>query len=321
MEAAKDKEKAEKIRKDILEKIDMEVENIIAANTPESSSVPDIEQIIKEFVTILPFDQSSADKLLSDAKDQKGVERLISFLKNVTNQVYESREKSLGETVARDIEKYTKLSVIDTLWIEHLDTLDDLREGIGLRAAGQRDPLVEYKQEAFNLFEKLMSSIDYEIVHRIFKVQIRQEPQIEQVESKGIEVHREPSLSQVKSENVPSPNAASLEKDPMAMSDSELDAEIARLEKEKSGISNTPQNVEFSKDPNEMTSEELDAEIARLESIEKGQQITPNNPMAQSSQIGKPIKVQKVGRNDPCPCGSGLKWKKCGLINAPQHKG
>ena len=70
-----------------------------------------------------------------------------------------------------------------------------------------------------------------------------------------------------------------------------------------------------------MTDDELDAEIARLEVLEKQSQagLVPDSPF--KSINNKPIKVEKIGRNDPCPCGSGLKWKKCGLIGAPQHKG
>ena len=116
-----------------------------------------------------------------DAKKNNDPTRLSEFLKNVVNKLYEQRNKSLGEKQARDIEKFVSLSVIDTLWIQHLDSLDDLREGIGLRAAGQRDTLVEYKQEAYSMFEKLLASIDYDIVHRIFKVQVRREPAIEKL--------------------------------------------------------------------------------------------------------------------------------------------
>ena len=69
-----------------------------------------------------------------------------------------------------------------------------------------------------------------------------------------------------------------------------------------------------------MTDDELEAEIARLEAAKSGQTIASNSPMSRLSG-NQPLKVIKIGRNDPCPCGSGLKYKKCGLINAPQHKG
>lgn len=291
LDAQEDKQKAQKVRDEILDKIDREVENLVMANEAEGISKSEVEQIIKEFSTIIPFDSASLQKLKDDTQKLTHPEDLSKFLKNVAGQIYESREKSLGEKVARDIEKFTNLSVIDTLWIQHLDTLDDLREGIGLRAAGQRDPLVEYKQEAFSLFEKLIASIDYEIVHRIFKIQINQQPQIEKIEEAGVEVHEEPSLSKEQKETKP----------------------------------NTPQTQPSSsdKDPMEMSDDELEAEIARLEALEKGE----TTPGMSSPFSNKPLRVQKVGRNDPCPCGAinpetkkPYKFKKCGMINAPYHK-
>lgn len=298
LEAAGDKEKAAKLKEEIKEKIEREVENIVIVNSAEKEGRLDHEQIIKEFSTIIPFDEPSQKKLLDDAKQHKDQNSLTKFLDGILQKLYEDRDKQLGEVVGRDIEKFVNLSVIDTLWIEHLDSVDDLREGIGLRAAGQRDPLVEYKQEAFNLFDKLVSSIDYEVVHRIFKVQVRREPAIEKIEEKGVEVHPEAGI------NRSAPQAI----EPPSTEPSNHPA-----------IQPSPDKV-----PEEMTDEELDAEIARLEAIEKGQSVpqaigSDNNPFAGALK-NEPLKVSKIGRNDPCPCGSGLKWKKCGLIGAPQHK-
>ncbi len=287
LEAAKDAKIAEKTKLEIKEKIDREIENLVLANTSENSKTPDSEKIVKEFATIVPFDADSTKKMSADLEKITNTEKYTDFLKNIVDQIYESREKSLGPVVARDIEKFVTLSVIDTLWIEHLEALDDLREGIGLRAAGQRDPLVEYKQEAFNLFEKLTASIDYEIVHRIFKVQVQQNPQVEQLEQSGVEVHNHPTLEE------------------------EAKTETPLVEEEQG----------FENDPNEMTDDELEAEIARLEAAKSGNQaIGSAGPISRLSG-NQPLKVIKIGRNDPCPCGSGLKYKKCGLIGAPQHKG
>src|SRR3989344_254770 len=90
--------------------------------------------------------------------------------------------------------------------------------------------------------------------------------------------------------------------------------------------SNHPTIQQIERDPNEMSDEELDAEIARLEalgessgSVVDSSQLAQNNPYNPANN--KPIKVTKIGRNDPCPCGSGLKYKKCGLINSSSHKG
>ncbi|OGD83687.1 preprotein translocase subunit SecA [Candidatus Curtissbacteria bacterium RIFCSPLOWO2_01_FULL_39_62] len=297
LEAAQDEKKANKIKDEILDKIHVEIENLVAMHSPEGISQPKHEKIIKEFTTIVSFDESSEQALLVDAQKIKDPDKLSAFLENIIDKLYEERNKSLGEKQARDIEKFVSLSVIDTLWIQHLDSLDDLREGIGLRAAGQRDPLVEYKQEAYSMFEKLVANIDYDIVHRIFKVQVRREPAIEKLEEQGIEVHPQAQLQGATQEQdksrVQKPNGPTLqstaEKDPKQMTDNELDAEIARLE-------------------------ELQSKGDQPEGKVSSQF---SNPFDATS---KPIKVTKIGRNDPCPCGSGLKWKKCGLIDAPEHK-
>lgn len=304
LEAAQDEDKAKKMMEEVKAKIDKETENLVLLYSPEGISVSEHEKITKEFATIIPFDDFSQKKLVQDAAQIKNPQKLIEFFKKVSDQVYTSRETGLGEKVARDIEKFVMLSVIDTLWIQHLDFLDDLREGIGLRAAGQRDPLVEYKQEAFNLFDKLMTSIDYEIVHRIYKVQVRQEPTVQKIEEKGIEIHPK---SQLAADQKPEPEQTS---------------------------SNVPvSQPSLEKDPQEMTDEELDAEIARLETLQKNGQSVPSQKLdSQDSPFAKvsnqPIKVSKIGRNDPCPCGAvnpetgkPYKYKKCGMINAPHHKG
>ncbi|MCR4324974.1 MAG: preprotein translocase subunit SecA [Candidatus Curtissbacteria bacterium] len=329
LEATKGKDESSKVKDELLSKVEREIENLVLMYAPEGVSITEHDQIAKEFSTIIPFDQASQQKLVEDSKKITDSENLIKFYNDVATKVYKDREKSLAPEVVRDIEKFVNLSVIDTLWTEHLDTLDDLREGIGLRAAGQRDPLVEYKQEAFSLFEKLISSIDYEIVRRIFKVQVRQQPEIERIEERGVEVHPQASLvgdvnQQPAINNRQSPavlaNAAGLQqssdKDPLAMTDEELEAEIEKLEGQQTSENTTTDD----RDPNEMSDTELESEIARLEAIEN----QSSRSLLKSSKgetLNTPLKVTKIGRNDPCPCGSGLKWKKCGLINAPQHKG
>lgn len=302
LHAAKEKETAQKLREDIKNKIHAEIENIVTTYSVENISKKDYEQIVKEVATIIPFDENSQEKLLQDIKKIGSSDKLSNFLKEVVDRIYQEREATLGENTLRDIEKFVSLSVIDTLWMSHLDSLDNLREGIGLRAAGQRDPLVEYKQEAFNLFDKLMASIDYEIVHRIYKIQVSTQPTIEKIEESGIEVHEEASIT---SGSPKSPEQPTIQ------------------------LPNHPTTQPSTKDPTEMTDEELDAEIARLEALESGNQVVgqsgsqitnPDNLITRRPS-NQPIKVAKIGRNDPCPCGSGLKWKKCGLIGAPQHKG
>ena len=91
-------------------------------------------------------------------------------MKKVIEDIYKTREKQVGENIMRQVEKYAYLGSIDKLWIDHIDHIDDLREGISLRSYGQRDPLVEFKNEAYSLFEGLMDKIDGELSRRIFRV-------------------------------------------------------------------------------------------------------------------------------------------------------
>ena len=92
--------------------------------------------------------------------------------------VYEKREKDLGEGTMRGIEKYAYLGAIDHLWMDHIDHIDDLREGVSLRGYGQRDPLIEFKNEAYQLFETLIDKIDEELSRRIFRIGVAT-PQVE----------------------------------------------------------------------------------------------------------------------------------------------
>jgi preprotein translocase subunit SecA len=92
------------------------------------------------------------------------------------DEAYEAKEQQLSPPLLRHIERLVLLRVIDTLWVEHLTTIEDLREGIGLRAYGQQDPLVAYKAEAYDLFQGLMSTIQHDVVHTIYHVNVTVQP-------------------------------------------------------------------------------------------------------------------------------------------------
>jgi preprotein translocase subunit SecA len=152
-------------------------------------------------------------------------EGVVASLLSLAEQFYESIETKLGPELTRQVERWLVLTIIDGLWIEHLTAIDDLREGIGLRAYGQRDPLVEYKREAHEMWEALLAAIHHDVVYRFFHVQVQA--------------------------SAPPPTPAPA--------------------------------------PQTFTNRDEDDGTAR-----------------------KPQRVAvKVGRNDPCPCGSGRKYKKC----------
>ncbi|MHB0912486.1 MAG: preprotein translocase subunit SecA [Armatimonadota bacterium] len=105
-------------------------------------------------------------------------DELLELLDGVVDRTYEEREKEIGEELMRDIERHIALRAINNKWMEHLDSMDYLREGIGLRGYAQIDPLVAYKKEAFGMFEQMLENVQDEIVRMVYRVQLqREEPQ------------------------------------------------------------------------------------------------------------------------------------------------
>lgn len=149
-------------------------------------------------------------------------EEIVELLLEKAHAYYKAREEEFGEELMREIERAVTLQVVDKKWMDHLDAMDMLREGIGLRAYGQKNPLVEYRREAYDMFQGMISSIREDTIRFIMRVT--------------------PQVAEQKPEE--------------------------------------PQQVRTNKD---------------------------------EGQPAKPIKKegQQVGRNDPCPCGSGKKYKRC----------
>ena len=140
--------------------------------------------------------------------------------------IYSAKERELGETMMREVERVVMLRVVDEYWMDHIDSMQELRQGIGLRAYGQSDPVIEYKREGYDMFEEMVAAIQEETVRRLFLVRVQ--PQ-----------------GEVKRERV---------------------AKVTG------------------------TSGGSDGSVRKQPVTRKG---------------------VKIGRNDPCPCGSGKKWKKC----------
>ncbi len=235
------------LREEILQKIDQEVAAIALSNTRANFESADSEKIVEEFATIIPFDEASKAAINDQiAKNGAQGETLTQFLQKIARDVYAAREKQMGPNLIRYVEQQEMLRVTDNLWMEHLESIDDLREGIGLRGYAQRDPLVEYKTEAFNMFERLLSAIDYDIVRRVFKVAIATPEQVAAVQKTN----------------------------------------AGQIESIETGVK-----------------EEAKA-------IADGNQ-TGSRRITDDGQMSKP----RPGRNDPCWCGSGKKYKKCHYPN------
>ena len=181
-------------------------------------------------------------------------------------EAYEAKEASIGEEGLRDLESQVMLRVIDTRWMDHLQEMDYLKEGIGLRAMGQRDPIVEYKSEAFDMFGDLVRAINEDFLRTLLHIEVVFEPEPQ-------------STSALSSANYSAPSESSIFSGAMAAAD-------------QFGVGGPSPD-----------------QIAAASAAAGG---------------GKPATVVKdkedpwsdVGRNDPCPCGSGKKYKRCHGANA-----
>jgi preprotein translocase subunit SecA len=216
----------ENLKEDVLKMIEDVIED--STSTYLHRDVPpedwDWEGFIAFLNNLVPLNLKKED--LFDP--QIDVESLQEDLKERIVNFYKKREREIGPQVMRELERFLLLRVTDYRWKEHLADMDYLREGIGLRAMAQKDPLVEYKTEGFALFQGMIKAIKEEFLKYLFHIEVGVEPQLKE------------------------------EKVPILIGSESGEA---------------PQSV--------------------------------------SSRRKKTGKKKKIGRNDPCPCGSGKKYKKC----------
>jgi preprotein translocase subunit SecA len=168
----KDEKGVSVLKKMVLEYISNEIEKLVQIHT-EIESKESREELSKVINTIIPLD----DKIKKEIFDSNNSDELIQALKEKAYNIYEAKEKEIGYDGMRLLEKAVLLRSIDNLWIEHLEALDALKEGVGLRGYGQRDPLVEFKGEAYGLFKKLLSGIQSTVTQIIYKASIVQNQQ------------------------------------------------------------------------------------------------------------------------------------------------
>lgn len=166
------------LRSEILEMIKDEFEAVVAANTDQKTGEITLAKIAEAANNIVPVHENWADQLKSKlSKD------ITEDLMGIAEKVYKDREAQFSEQGVHMMERLVSLKVIDTGWLAHLEAMDHLRAGIGLRGYGQRDPLVEYKAEAFNMFKRLERSMNAEIASTIFKVAINIEAAPQPIET------------------------------------------------------------------------------------------------------------------------------------------
>jgi preprotein translocase subunit SecA len=163
----------ESLRPMIEEWVAEELQGLLATHLPgEDTSLWDYETLHGELKKLLPL----PDDITAEDLEAQRREDLLDYLSEIAGEIYDRREEQFTPNLMRILEQQWMIHVIDRLWIQHLTAIDDVREGIGLRAYGQRDPLVEYKVEAAAMFEDLLETVRHDVVYAIYHVVPRLEP-------------------------------------------------------------------------------------------------------------------------------------------------
>jgi preprotein translocase subunit SecA len=154
----------------------------------------DLETLFTALKTIYPI-SFTIDQLLEEVGSRAGLDAdyLATRVVEDCKVAYAKREEALGESVMRELERKILLSVLDRKWREHLYEMDYLQEGIGLRAMAQRDPLVEYQKEGFDLFAAMMDAIKEEIAGFLFNIEVTVESSSNEVVAPGLEAKQLPA--------------------------------------------------------------------------------------------------------------------------------
>ncbi|EKE19119.1 MAG: hypothetical protein ACD_9C00128G0002 [uncultured bacterium] len=208
---------SEDVKNEILSYVEEEIERTISVHCTGEEYEWNLDIITTELQNIFPFSQADRKKLesLRDDKSKNTMEKIslmLEFAMSKAKEAYIQKENEIGAPTLRQVEKSIVLQTIDTLWMNHLDEIDYLRQGIGLRGYGQRDPLIEYKREAFHMFSHLMENMRSTTVKTIFKIsmvstQEKVEAQPENIEFHGAEENA-PQFAQAKAEGTNEPAAA-----------------------------------------------------------------------------------------------------------------
>lgn len=234
----------ENLQEDLLEMIEDTVDHLMEKWKNVEEETTAIRGLREELFRTLRIALPETDEQLLELQH---TQRLVPYLVDAIVKAYEQKRERLGPELMAKLEQFATLKTIDERWKEHLYEMDLLKEGIGLRAYGQKDPLIEYKQESFQMFMDMIARLNQEILETIFKTQVQVEQPLEALRSQR-----------------------------------RMPIQVSLIHEEASGMG--------------FASPQKEAEA----------------PSRLGSQKLQPIRVEKrVGRNEPCPCGSGKKYKHC----------
>jgi preprotein translocase subunit SecA len=235
------------LKTNIMSMLREEIEELVELHAPARYQDQwDLDTLLAEVNTIVRLPPGFTVESFSELSHDEIAENLLGY----AEEAYDKREQELGEETMRSLERAVMLRTIDTLWVEHLTAMDEMRQGIGLRAYAQTDPLVAYKNEAHDMWGQLLANIRRQITHSVYHVELTQRP-------------------------APAP---------------------APVTRELGPDGDQP-------DAREPVAATVGAAAAAAPAAAGVTRAVRPQPGAG--------KARKVGRNEPCPCGSGKKYKKC----------
>lgn len=222
------------LKQEILGMVKEEIDSVVGFNLNQidenGNKKEDWHNLFKTIGTIIPVSPELAKKAKEESANAADREFAVAdSLYAEAEKYWEQKEQEMGKQIFEGGQRFVALQSLDQLWMEHLDTMDHLRDSVRLRGYGQRDPLVEYKREGYEMFQALQAEINKQIVYMVFHLNVQPQVQVQQ-----------------------------------------------------------PVNLVTNK----------------------------NNSAGQTVSSAD----NQIGRNDPCPCGSGKKWKKCGMLNTQEHQ-
>jgi preprotein translocase subunit SecA len=302
-------------RREVLEGADIEeqvrtfiddvVVGVVTGATQEIGEEWDLEQLWIDLKQIWPV---SLD--LKQLEDEHGGaanldrDELINELQKDAQAAYDTREEEVGEEVMRELERRVLLSVLDRKWREHLYEMDYLREGIYLRAYSQRDPLVEYQREGFEMFATMMDGIKEESVGFLFNLEVSVDDEDGDGDLVGDEIEVLEPLRRVIGDFVPDADDSGdrVDADDPLVASGPSEQPNEELESPAAAFVRAPQiKAKGLSQPRQPANLSYSAPAEGGEAEVKGTTVTTDDddPFA------------KVGRNAQCPCGSGKKYKMC----------
>ena len=223
------------IKDNILDMVNSTAKNIVEMHLADQDDV-NVSSLAQDIKTT--FGIENLESLKSGKLSEK---RITEELQEKAVQKYDEKEKEIGEQNFRELERVVMLKVVDQKWMDHIDAMEELKDGIGLRAYGQKDPVIQYQLEGFDMFEEMVEAMKGDVVKIMMNVQ-------------------------------------------------------------KAGDLSRTQTIKITGESG-----------ASLDSVNNVVNDNPQAPRKSESQTRQPIvnKGPRIGRNDPCPCGSGKKYKNC----------